>query len=117
MLNRTTQRRVANALLALALAVLVLSILWPGPAHAQEPPQPRTAASLLIVPPEMRAVTAADLAQVSADVSSLTRLVYGLYMGTALVVGALVVLANGGRLRVTAGPVTVETGGPPDGNK
>lgn len=111
-MTRPHPRRVINFLLALALVVMVLSILWPSRAHAQEPPP--NGATLLIVPPERRAVTAADLELVRAEVASTTRLIYGLYMGTALVLGALAMAANGGKLRLTAGPVTVETGGPTD---
>lgn len=111
-MTRPNPRRVINVLLALAFLVLVLTILWPSRAAAQE--QPPTGATLLIVPPERRAVTAADLELVRGEVASATRLIYGLYMGTFLVLGAMLVAANGGRLRLTAGPVTVETGGPPD---
>jgi hypothetical protein len=118
----TTQatRRTMNLLFALALLALLIGLLWPSAAHSEPDAMPvvgpRTAASLVVVSAAERAVTGADLemlrALVDARMASFERSLYVLYIGAALLLGALVMAVNGGRIKISAGPLSVETGGP-----
>lgn len=110
-----TADRLVTILLLLAAAFLLAVLLWPLPAHSEPAPVgPRTAASLLVVSPDERAVTGADLAGVELRLLALEQRLSMLIAGAAAVLTAVGVMLAGGRVRLTAGPLTVETGGPPD---
>jgi hypothetical protein len=72
MMRPHTIDRVVLALLVLAVLMMLAVLLWPVPASAAD--GPRTAATLLVVSPAERAVTAADLEPVLVRISAAKRM-------------------------------------------